>query len=140
MTKFKTNKKGYIRVLILATLAVPLIIFLLGYNVILASPALLLPTFIPLIIFLWIYFDTHYTLKENKLFYRSAFLRGHVDVHKINEIVKGKTTWVGIKPATATDGILIKYNIYDEIYISPADDELLIEALKKINGKIKVTA
>ena len=46
--------------------------------------------------------------------------------------------WAGLKPATATKGLIIRYNTYDEIYISPESNEAFIEDLKKINGNTQI--
>jgi len=40
---------------------------------------------------------------------------------------------VGLKPATATKGLIIKYDKYNDIYISPDSNESFVEAILKIN-------
>ena len=45
---------------------------------------------------------------------------------------------VGFKPALATKGLIIKYNKYDDIYISPNSNDTFIEAVLKINSNIKI--
>jgi hypothetical protein len=139
MKRFKTNRNGYIKILLLASLTLPITVYLFSKEKVWENPIVMGLTLIPLSIFLWIYFGTYYILQDKKLFYKSAFVSGQIDVTKIREIIKGRTTWTGIKPATAAKGLLIKFNTYDEIYISPEDNDSLIEALKKINDKIKVT-
>jgi hypothetical protein len=138
MRKFKTNRNGFIKTLLLASLMLPIIVFFLSREEVSRNLIVTGLTLTPLSFFLWIYFGTYYILEDKKLFYKSAFVSGQIDVTKIREIIKGRTTWTGIKPATAAKGLLIKFNTYDEIYISPEDNDSLIEALKEINDKIRV--
>lgn len=47
--------------------------------------------------------------------------------------------WSGIKPALATNGLLIKFNSYGEVYIAPENNDELIADLLKGNPGIKIT-
>ena len=47
--------------------------------------------------------------------------------------------WSGIKTALSTKGIIIKYNMYDEIYLAPENNNELISDLLKINQDIIIT-
>ncbi len=88
----------------------------------------------------WLYFGTSYELsKENGLIYRSGPLNGKISVERITEIVKGKTLWVGFRPATSRKGLIVKYDKYNEIYISPKTNEAFIEKILELNGQIKIT-
>ncbi|WP_223269287.1 MULTISPECIES: PH domain-containing protein [unclassified Polaribacter] len=78
-------------------------------------------------------------MENNELIYRSGFLRGKVEIPTIKEILKGKTMWSGIKPALAKNGLIIKFNKYDEIYIAPESNNELISDLLKLNSEIKIT-
>ena len=88
---------------------------------------------------LWIYFGTDYELTDTHLLYKSGPLRGKIRVEEIREIVKGKTLYAGIKPATAGKGLIIRFNKYDEVYISPASNELVVEEILKRNPKIVIS-
>ncbi|MBD0824262.1 PH domain-containing protein [Aestuariibaculum marinum] len=88
---------------------------------------------------LWIHFGTSYKLTEKELKYKSGPIFGSIIIANIHEIVKGKTLWVGIKPATAPDGLIIKYNKYEEIYISPKTNESFIKKILELNSDIKIT-
>lgn len=88
---------------------------------------------------LWVYFGTSYSITQHTLSYRSGPIRGKIEIEKIKEIIKGKTLWVGLKPATSSNGLIIKYGSYDEIYISPKTNDLFIEKLLEHNSHIKVT-
>lgn len=88
---------------------------------------------------LWIYFGTSYSITNHSLTYRSGPIRGKIEIEKIKEIIKGKTLWVGLKPATSAKGLIIKYGSYDEIYISPKTKDLFIEKLLELKSDIKIT-
>ncbi|WP_459211696.1 PH domain-containing protein [Aquimarina rhabdastrellae] len=86
----------------------------------------------------WVYFDTSYKLTNTHLHYRSGPLRGKIRIDNISEIIKGKTLWVGFKPATANHGLIIRYNSYNEIYISPESNDAFISRILEINPAIKI--
>lgn len=89
---------------------------------------------------IWLFFGTNYELtKQNGLVYRSGPIRGRISIDRITEIVKGRTLWVGLKPATARNGLIVKYDKYNEIYISPDTNELFIEKILELNEQIKIT-
>lgn len=99
--------------------------------------SLAIPTLV-IILLLWICLGTNYKLTTQKLFYKSGPIRGSVSIDVIKEIIPNKTLWTGLKPATAQKGLIIKYNIFDEIYISPSSNKLFIEELIKLNPSIKI--
>lgn len=92
-----------------------------------------------MVLVLWIYFGTSYELSQNEFSYKSGPLRGKIAINRINEVIKGKTMWAGIKPATAQKGLIIKYDKYNEIYISPKTNELFITELLRLNSKIRIS-
>jgi len=91
-----------------------------------------------MILLIWIYFDTYYIIDGQILKYHSAFIKGEIEISNIREVVKGKTSWVGIKPALARKGLIIKFNKFDEIYISPISNDMMISDLIEINPNIKI--
>lgn len=137
--KFGPNRKSYIKGTLAASLILPFGIIFFAWSFFSAEPAMMVPLFLPCGIFLWIYFGTYYIVSGNKFFYRSGFLRGQIDISRIREIIVGTTVWTGTRPATATNGLLIKFNAYDEIYISPESNDALVDALTQANNQIKVT-
>lgn len=139
MKIYKANRKGFINYLLIGTVIVPIVIFFLDTNTFTEKPFILLPLLSPLILIFWIYFDTFYKIEKNELIYRSGFLRGKIEITSIKEILKGKTMWSGIKPALARNGLIIKFNKYDEIYIVPENNDELISDLIKLNSEIKIT-
>jgi len=90
------------------------------------------------ILFLWFFFGTSYSLTSSFLNYKSGPLKGSIPLENIREIIKNKTLWVGLKPATARKGLIIKYNTYDEIYISPQDNEEFIKSILSYKADIKI--
>jgi hypothetical protein len=90
-------------------------------------------------ILLWIYFGTYYKLTASNLEYTSGPMKGSIPVTKIKEIIVGKTMWSGLKPATAKKGLIIKYDTYNEIYITPKARDFFIMRIFEINPDIKIT-
>ena len=95
---------------------------------------------IAVIIFLLsLFFGTHYYLDEVVFKYRSGPFFGSIKVKAIKEIVVGKYLWVGMRPATAFGGLIIKYETFGELYISPQDNEQFINKILELNPNIKIT-
>lgn len=88
---------------------------------------------------LWMYFQTNYSLsKEDGISYKCGPLKGKIELNRIREITKGKTLWVGLKPATSRKGLIVKYDKYEEIYISPKTNESFIQKLLELDNTIKI--
>ena len=87
----------------------------------------------------WIFYGTHYELTKDALIYKSGPIRGKISINRITEIEKGKTLWVGLKPATSQKGLIIKYDKYNEIYISPKTNDAFIKKILELNSNIKIT-
>ena len=138
MKTYKAKRKGLINYLLIGAVVLPIALFFLDKDTFIKNPFILLPLLSPLALIVWIYFDTLYKIEKNQLIYRSGFLRGRIDISKIKEIVVGKTMWSGIKPAMATNGLIIKFNSYDEVYIAPKNNDELIADLLELNPGIKI--
>ncbi|NNU34071.1 PH domain-containing protein [Mucilaginibacter sp. S1162] len=91
-----------------------------------------------IILFLWIWFDTYYVIQGKELLYKSAFIKGVISIESIYEIERNKTMYAGLKPALAMKGLVVKYNKYDDIYLSPKDADDFIAALKEVNPNINI--
>lgn len=137
MIKFEANKKGFVLYIIIAAL-LPVIILFIDKEAILNNYFILFPAILPLLLLVWIYLDTRYWIENDQLYYRSAFLRGKIDIHKIEEIIIGKTLWSGTKPALSGKGLIIKFNKYDHIYIAPINNNTLVNKLISINQNIRL--
>lgn len=89
---------------------------------------------------LWTYKTTFYILKNNQLIWKSGPFKGTIDINKINKIEYHKgiivpTIW---KPALSHIGLIITYNKYDDIYISPEKCEEFITHLLETNPNITI--
>jgi hypothetical protein len=91
-----------------------------------------------LILFLWIWFDTYYVISDKELLYKSGFIKGAINIDSIYEIERNKTRYSGIRPSLSMKGLIVKYNKYDDIYLSPKDADGFLEALKQVNPNIKI--
>ena len=89
---------------------------------------------------IWILLDTKYILKENKIFYNSGPFRGTIDIKNIRKIQHhfGIIVPVTFKPALNTKGLIIHYNSFDDIYISPKQEDLFLKELLKVNPNIEI--
>jgi hypothetical protein len=85
-----------------------------------------------------VYFDTSYAIEGGFFIYRSGFLRGRIPISSIREVTSGTTLWVGVRPALARGGVIIRYGKFDEIYVAPLDNAALIRALQEVNPNIVV--
>lgn len=88
---------------------------------------------------IWLGLGTNYELTKTDLKYKSGPIKGKIEIDKIHEIIKGKTLLSGLKPATALNGLIIKYEKYNEIYISPKTNDSFIKKILELNSKIKIT-
>lgn len=128
------SRKGLLMVGIIAFL---LVITLVSFS---DNPTVVFFILIPILSYLlWMWYDTYYTIADDQLLYKSALIKGSININTIVEIVKNKSMYSGIKPALSGKGIVIKYNKWDDIYMSPADIDLFISAIKEVNPSIKIT-
>jgi hypothetical protein len=86
----------------------------------------------------WIWFGTYYTLTPEYLKYNSGPIRGSIPLSSIIWVKHQHTLWSGLRVSLAYNGLLIRYNKYDEIYISPADKAAFIYTLQQYNPNVKV--
>lgn len=95
----------------------------------------------PVILLLLCPFErTSYELNSEQLVYRRGIFKGKIHLDRIKEIRKNRTVWMGFKkPATARNGLLIKYGNYEELYITPESNEQFIGQILEMNRSIKVT-
>ncbi|MBC9796238.1 PH domain-containing protein [Sinomicrobium weinanense] len=88
---------------------------------------------------LWILHHTGYLLTDRSFRYHCGPISGEIALERVGEIVVGKTMYVGLKPALARKGLIIKYDKYNDIYISPESNEEFIGEVLKRNDTIKIT-
>ncbi|MEO8886435.1 MAG: PH domain-containing protein [Mucilaginibacter sp.] len=90
--------------------------------------------------FLWMWFDTYYIIKDGELFYKSSFMKGSVPISTMHQIIrhnKGLHS-CSLKPALSIKGLIIKYNRWDDMFVSPENAEQFIAELQAINPAITV--
>jgi hypothetical protein len=137
---FKAKKGLFFQILILSFWGFLLFVLYL----LLFSPdsisIIVLFSILPFFVLPWIYFDTYYKTDKEFLYYKSAFLQGKIPIQSITKLEPNKTLWAGLKPALATNGIIISFNKYDEIYIAPENNLEIIAELKNINPNIEVAS
>jgi len=83
---------------------------------------------------------THYKIDKNLLYWQSGPFNGKIDIKTIQKIehhngIFVPTIW---KPALSQIGLIITYNKYDDIYISPQNEADFIKELLQINSDIQI--
>ena len=90
--------------------------------------------------FLFIFFiskSTRYIIAENQLIVKCMFIvNDRIEISKIRKIEK--TNSVLSSPALSLDRIAIKFNKFDEVYISPKEKQNFLNDLLQINPNIEV--
>ncbi len=87
---------------------------------------------------LWIWFKTNYTFQGDDLVCHAGPFNANIKISSIKEIDLRKKMWTGFRPALDFKGIVIYYEKYNEIFISPKDLEGFLSVLKRINPTIKI--
>ncbi len=99
-----------------------------------ALPAVLIMGVLILVL-IYTYFNTYYTIAGNELKVRYGFIINKtIDIGSIKKVVP--TRDMRSAPALSTDRVEIFYNQNDSVLISPEDQAEFIERLKEINGEI----
>ncbi|MFC4740341.1 PH domain-containing protein [Flavobacterium ponti] len=83
---------------------------------------------------------TEYKIKDNFLYWQSGPFFGKIDIKTIRKIqhhdgIFVPTVW---KPALSQIGLIITYNKFDDIYISPQNESDFITELLSINPNIEI--
>jgi len=138
------SSKNYFTLVLMWTIAIGLLIVVFIKKPDAQEPSIYIFNAIMITIVLalvWILLDTKYILKENKIFYNSGPFRGSIAIDSIKKIThhSGIIVPVTFKPALNTKGLIIHYNRFDDIYISPKKEDLFLEELLKVNPNIEIT-
>ncbi|RBA28337.1 PH domain-containing protein [Flavobacterium tibetense] len=93
-----------------------------------------------IIFFITILFNTNYRIQNEELFCKSSVFRSKIKIKNIRKIEhhKGIIVPVTWKLGLSHIGIIITYNKYDDIYISPENVDLFIKDLLAINPTIEI--
>lgn len=80
---------------------------------------------------------TQYIINENQLVVKSTWIvNERIDISKITKIEKSNS--ILSSPALSLDRLLVRYNKYDEVLISPKEKKEFIDELLKINPAIEI--
>ena len=93
-----------------------------------------------LLLLLSIALKTEYKINKNLLYWQSGPFFGKINIKTILKIqhhngIFVPTIW---KPALSQKGIIITYNKFDDIYISPQNEADFINELLQINPNIEI--
>ena len=80
---------------------------------------------------------TQYIINENQLIVKSTWIvNERIDISKITKVEKSNS--ILSSPALSLDRLLVRYNKYDEVLISPKEKKEFIDELLKINPAIEI--
>ncbi|MFM8243560.1 MAG: PH domain-containing protein [Crocinitomicaceae bacterium] len=95
--------------------------------------------FLLMLLFLVIQKTTSYRIdSENKLICKMLFLKKIISISEIKSIEDSNGLYVGWKMNTSWKCLVVKYNKYDELLISPSEESEFIQTLLKLNPLIHV--
>ena len=91
---------------------------------------LIVLTFLALL-FISIYKTTYFRLDQHNLFCKSLIFKKEIPYSSIKKVEKQQGIYAGIKFSTAWKGIIVHYNKYDELLISPENEEIFIAKIQE---------
>jgi len=81
--------------------------------------------------------STRYIISENHLIVKCMFIvNDKIEISKIRKIEK--TNSILSSPALSLDRIAIKFNKFDEVYISPKEKQAFVDELLNVNPDIEI--
>jgi hypothetical protein len=72
---------------------------------------------------------TYFVLDKENLICKSLIFKKTIPYSTIKKVEKQKGLYAGIKFSTAWKGLIVYYNKYDELLISPEKEELFIDLI-----------
>jgi hypothetical protein len=133
--KFKSRRDPKIATL----LAMPVILVLI---MVLLSPSVevtdvLLVTMLSVLVG-WVWNATLYTVTDDEVLYSCGPIKGNIAIDTIEKVKlnTGSVQYGGFKPALSADGVIVFYNTYDSIYLSPDNKLGFANAVKAHNPSI----
>ena len=82
---------------------------------------------------------THYIFDPKTLICRSGFIKKQIEYSEIKKVTTNTTLFVGLKLSLSIKGIVVHYGKYEEIFISPQEQEKFLEMLQEKNPTISIT-
>ena len=89
-------------------------------------------------LFIAIYKTTFFRLDENYLFCKSLIFTKKIPYSSIRKVEKQQGIYAGIKFSTAWKGLVVHYNKYDELLISPENEEIFLEKINEQMEAIRI--
>lgn len=135
----KSKKSLVLIPLIISLFLLPILILFFDNKITLIDS---LPIFIILFsidsYIIYSYFNTKYEIKNNYLHYQCGFFKDKISVKKIRKITYNNSIFVPVafKHGFHHKGLIILFEKFDEIFISPENRELFVNELLKINPTI----
>lgn len=140
MTVFPSSKSIYLLIMLWAVVVSLPLPFLFSIE---QAPwqALLIGTIVTALIeflLLWILLDSRYRISDGKLYYYSGPFRGSILIDSIRKVKIDDSVFKTntLKPGLDSKGLVIYYNKFDDIFISPVNREEFIRQLLIINPAI----
>lgn len=130
---FKSKKDSWITFILWVVILLP--IYFLVHETEISKTSIILVSLTSLFC-LWILHGTYYTIEEKTLKYQTGPFYGKVDIMSIKKIYKTKS--IISSAALSMDRICIRYEKYNEVFISPEKQEEFVRVLKKINPNILI--
>ena len=81
---------------------------------------------------------TNYIFDPTTLICRSGFIKKQIEYSEIKKVTTNTTLFVGLKLSLSIKGIVIHYGKYEEIFISPQEQEKFLEMLQEKNPTISI--
>ena len=138
--KFRSRRDIWVNLVIYGTIAI--LIFplfpLLNNKATAGSVGMAIFCIAVAVFLLWVLYGTYYIIGESHINYYSGPIRGKIEIEKIHTIIMGKNLYAGLRPATALNGLILKYGKYDEICFSPYTNEDFTRELLQIKPDIIV--
>ena len=91
---------------------------------------LIVLTFLALL-FISIYKTTYFRLDQHNLFCKCLIFKKEIPYSAIKKVEKQQGIYAGVKFSTAWKGIIVHYNKYDELLISPENEEIFIVKIQE---------
>lgn len=84
--------------------------------------------------------NTKYVIGNTNLNYKCGFIKGEIPIDKIKKIEYNNSIFVPVtlKLGWSHKGIIIQYNQYDDLYISPTNRDEFVSILKQLNPNITI--
>lgn len=86
----------------------------------------------------WMVFDIRYVIADGRLSYRSGPIRGKIAIASIRKVVydDGFIKYSLLKLGMDNKGLVIHYDKFNDIYLSPAGRDAFVAELKSVNPDI----